>query len=102
MNRSLLRKTLILHKPPSALKPVLLLAALEFQKMSNELTKTDQSCTSWRRRCDRCGGVEPEVADIARLFRADLPIDLYPWRWVCGDCIDAVVDALGLWELEPQ
>jgi hypothetical protein len=70
--------------------------------MSIELTKTDQSLTGRRRRCDPCGNVEPKVRDIARLFRDDLPIDLYPWRWVCGDCIDAVVDELGLWELEPQ
>jgi hypothetical protein len=55
--------------------------------------KNDQSLTGWWRRCDRCGGVEPEVRHIARLFRSDLPVDLYPWRWVCGDCIDAVVDA---------
>ena len=44
------------------------------------------------RRCDRCGHTEPHVGRLV----CDVPADLCPWKWVCADCIDAVVNALGL------
>jgi hypothetical protein len=67
--------------------------------MSNELKKLNpmRLIVSRTPRCDRCGHTEPAVA---RLVCDEVPDELCPWKFVCADCVDPVLEALGddFWE----